>query len=99
MKQVTVDTAHLGRDVRIFENVEIGEGAEIGDRVTLRNCKIGSGVRIEEGCIIGYGNVTGGFTHKLEGWRRPGTVEIGEGTLVRPGCTIYQGVRIGRHCW
>jgi acetyltransferase-like isoleucine patch superfamily enzyme len=99
MTQTIADTVRMGRGVRILENVELGEGVEIGDRVTLRNCKIGDGVRIEENCIVGYGNVTGGFTHKLEGWRDPGMIEIGDATLVRPGCTIYPGVKIGRQCW
>ena len=92
-------SVRMGRHVTILESVEIGEGAEIGDRVTLRNCRIGAGVRIEENCFVGYGNVTGGFTHKLDGYLNPGLTVIGENTLVRTGCTIYPGVHIGRHCW
>ena len=89
----------LGRDVRILEGVQIAEGAEIGDRVTLRNCSIAAGVRIEENCIIGYGNVTGGFSHKLNGCQNRGRVLIGEATLIRPGSVIYPGVHIGHNCW
>lgn len=92
-------SASIGRDVKILENVELGEGVIIGDRVTLRNCTIGAGARIEENTIIGYGNVTGGFSHKLPGFEDPGRISIGEGTLVRPGCVIYPGVHIGRGCW
>jgi acetyltransferase-like isoleucine patch superfamily enzyme len=89
----------FGEDVIIYEGVEIGDGAEIGNRVTLRNCRIGERVRIEDNCSIGYGTLTGGFSHKLVGFDQVQPTVIGDGTLVRSGCTIYQSVTVGKECW
>jgi acetyltransferase-like isoleucine patch superfamily enzyme len=89
----------FGRDVKIHEGVEIAAGVEIGDRVTLRNCILREGVRVEDNCIIGYGNIAGGFSHKLDGYQRKNPAILGEETLVRPGSVVYQGVEIGRNCW
>jgi acetyltransferase-like isoleucine patch superfamily enzyme len=89
----------FGRDVTIHEGVEIAAGVEIGNRVTLRNCILREGVRIEENCIVGYGNITGGFSHKLEGYRQKSPAILGEETLVRPGSVLYQAVEIGKNCW
>jgi acetyltransferase-like isoleucine patch superfamily enzyme len=88
-----------GRDLLVHENVEIGDGVQIGNRVTLRNCRIGAGVRIEDNCIIGYESLTGGFSHKLAEYRRVESTVIGAGSLIRTGCTIYQSVSIGENCW
>lgn len=88
-----------GQDILVHENVEIGDRVRIGNRVTLRNCRIGPGVRIEDNCIIGYESLTGGFSHKLPEYRQVEPTVIGSGTLLRTGCTIYQSVSIGENCW
>ena len=53
---------------------------------------VGKGTTIEENFILGYNNLT-----KL----RPGyefkETEIGEGVLIRPGCIVYSGCRIGNY--
>jgi acetyltransferase-like isoleucine patch superfamily enzyme len=90
---------HFGEDVIICEGVEIGDRAQIGNRVTLCNCQIGEAVRIEDNCIIGYGTQTGGFSHKLEGYAQVLPTALGDGTLVRTGCTIYRSVTVGKQCW
>src|SRR4051794_23964786 len=82
----------LGRDVVIHEGVEIGDGAQVGDRVSLFNCKLGPGARVEDNCIVGYRTLTGGFSHKLDEMKLLQGTVIGAGTLVRTGCTIYQSV-------
>ncbi|MGH9719081.1 MAG: hypothetical protein ACRD8O_02630 [Bryobacteraceae bacterium] len=89
----------FGRDVVVHENVEIADDVEIGDRVTLRNCRLGGGVRVEENCVIGYRTLTGGFTHKLDGYREVTPTLLGENTLVRTGAVVYQSVVVGEHCW
>ncbi len=89
----------FGRDVIIAEGVEIGEEVQIGNRVTLRNCRLGDGVRVEDGCIIGYETLTGGFSRPFEERKQILPTVIGATTLVRTGCVIYQSVTIGEGCW
>jgi len=72
---------------------------EIGNRVTLRNCRLGKGVRIEDNCIIGYETLTGGFSHKFDECKQIQPTIIGNGTLIRTGCIVYQSVTIGDNCW
>lgn len=90
---------HFGEDVIVYEGVEIGDGVQIGNRVTLRKCRVGNGVRIEDNCIIGYAKLMGGFSHKLDEHKQVQPTVIGDETLVRTGCTIYQSVTIGKQCW
>lgn len=92
-------SVHFGEDVIVEDAVEIEDGCSIGNRVTLRNCKLGRNVRVEDNCIIGYTTLTGGFSHKLDGYDRPSPAVIGEGTLIRTGCVVYQSVSIGTGCW
>lgn len=89
----------FGSEVAVHDGVEIGNGVQIGDRVTLRNCRLGDGVRVEDNCTIGYQTLTGGFSHKLEEHDRPQQTVICRDTLIRTGCVIYQSVTIGDHCW
>jgi acetyltransferase-like isoleucine patch superfamily enzyme len=89
----------IGRDVIIHERVQIGDGVRIGDRVVLFNCKLGDGVCVEDNSIVGYRTLTGGFSHQLEEFSQLHKTVIGEGTLIRTGCTIYQSVAIGKQCW
>jgi acetyltransferase-like isoleucine patch superfamily enzyme len=89
----------VGEDVIIQESVEIGDGVQIGNRVTLRNCRLGDGVRIEDNCIIGYQTLTGGFSHKFEERKQVQPTVIGGETLVRAGSIIYQSVTVGESCW
>ncbi len=89
----------FGHDVLVCSGVTIGDNAQIGDRVTLRNCRIGDNARIEDNCIIGYQTLTGGFSHKFEERKAVAPTVIGDETLVRTGCLIYQSVTIGRHSW
>jgi len=88
-----------GRDVIIENGVELGDGVQLGHRVSLRNCRVGDGVRIEDDCIIGYANLTGGFSHRFEERHVIVPTHIGAGTLVRSGAVIYQSVTVGENCW
>lgn len=90
---------NLGHDVIIYDNVELGDQVQVGDRVTLRNCRVGNGARIEDNSIIGYQTLTGGFSHKFDERKVVTPTVIGEETLIRTGCLIYQSVTIGRHSW
>jgi acetyltransferase-like isoleucine patch superfamily enzyme len=89
----------LGFNVTIHENVRLGDGVQVGDRVTLRNCDISAGVRIEDNCIVGYQTITGGFSHPFEEAKRVSPVRIGKETLIRCGSILYPSVAIGEHCW
>jgi acetyltransferase-like isoleucine patch superfamily enzyme len=88
-----------GSDVIIEDGVEIGAGVQLGNRVTLRNCRIGDGVRVEDDCIIGYATTTGGFTHQFDERHRIVPTTIGAGTIVRSGSVIYLSVSVGENCW
>jgi acetyltransferase-like isoleucine patch superfamily enzyme len=89
----------FGTGVTIHEGVEIAEGVEIGDRVTLRNCRLGPGVRIEDNCVIGYQTVTGGFSHIFAERTDIAPTVLGPETLVRTGSVLYQSVTVGGSCW
>jgi UDP-2-acetamido-3-amino-2,3-dideoxy-glucuronate N-acetyltransferase len=89
----------FGYDAIVSDDVELGDNVQIGDRVTLRNCRIAAGARIEDNCIIGYQTLTGGFTHKFAERKQVTPTVIGEETLVRTGSILYQSVTVGRECW
>jgi len=101
----------FGEDVRIGENVDFGEGViiynnviignnvRIGNGVILNNVLVGNRCSIEDYSIIGYCTLTGGFSHKLSDHLGPGQTILGAETLIRTHCVIYQGVKIGEHCW
>ncbi len=89
----------FGHDVLIYDDVSIADNVRIGDRVTLRNCRIGANARIEDGTVVGYASLTGGFSHKMADDLGPAPALIGCDTLVRTGCVIYQDVSIADGCW
>ena len=71
----------------IDSTARIGEGARIGDAVSIGPyAVVSSNVRIGDGCSIGAHTVIGD------------DCELGEGTLLHPHVTLYSSVRMGARC-
>jgi acetyltransferase-like isoleucine patch superfamily enzyme len=90
--------AKIGYNTLIEADVVIGNDVEIGDNCVVKSCIIGNKVKIENGCHLGYGNITAftgrpdaGLEHSYE------RLNIGDGVLIREGCTLYVGSQIGKN--
>lgn len=104
-----LDGAVIGRDCNIGEHAYVEGGAEIGDRVVLKNqVLIWEGITIEDDVFVGPGTI---FTNdryprsrgmseasdryaRVEDWLLPTTVR--RGASIGAGAIILAGVTIGR---
>ncbi|MEM2915496.1 MAG: DapH/DapD/GlmU-related protein [Candidatus Bathyarchaeia archaeon] len=90
----------VGENTKIFGEVKIGSGAIIGSNVNIYgpsvigdktyigdNCFIGFPARSELTTAVGRGDFESILKSKMK-------VEIGSNVIIRPGCTIYSGVKI-----
>jgi UDP-N-acetylglucosamine acyltransferase len=96
----------------VHPSAVIGDGVELGERVTigpnavvLGPAKIGDDCWIGPGCVIGTPPEITSVEHNSQ-WQAPlplAGVEIGPRTVVRELSTIHQGsyrpTRIGADCW
>lgn len=90
------ESALLGRNVVIEDDVEIGSGVEIGHNVVIRK-----GVRIGENCKILDGAVLGKLPAKAslsaitrEQGELPALV-LGKAVTIGANCVIYRGATLG----
>jgi UDP-2-acetamido-3-amino-2,3-dideoxy-glucuronate N-acetyltransferase len=82
-------SAKVESDVIIHNDVIIDENVFLGRNVRIYpGVRIGKGSRIEDGCIIGYPNIT---KRRKEETPESYFTIIGEDVLVRNHCTLYQG--------
>jgi UDP-N-acetylglucosamine acyltransferase len=99
-------TAELGADVSVGPYCVIGPKVSVGERCTIaghtvleRNTRVGEGVK------IGYGTVIGNDPQDLKYKGEETWVEIGNGTIIREYCTINRGstatgrTTIGERCF
>jgi acetyltransferase-like isoleucine patch superfamily enzyme len=97
-----VQTAAIGRNVRIGEYSVIRDGVTIGDEVVIHphvviesGAMLGNGVEVFPGSYIGKEpKSAGNLARGISFIRR---VVIGSGTLIGPSATIYLDVEIGEH--
>ena len=97
-----VETAFVGKDVRIDEFVVVRDGVTIGDGVRIHpHVVIESGVTIGPGVEIFPGSYIGKEPRGAGNLARKPTfdrhVTIGAGCLIGPSATIYLDVEIGEH--
>ena len=85
-------TAELGADVSVGPYCVIGPRVTVGERcgiaahaVLERNTRVGDGVK------IGYGTIIGNDPQDLKYKGEETWVEIGSGTIIREYCTINRG--------
>ncbi len=85
-------TAELGADVSVGPYCVIGPRVMVGERCSIaahavleRNTRVGDGVR------IGYGSIIGNDPQDLKYKGEETWVEIGSGTIIREYCTINRG--------
>ena len=99
-------TAELGADVSVGPysivgpHVTVGEGSSLAGHVVIeRNARVGAGVK------IGYGTVIGSDPQDLKYKGEETWVEIGDGTIIREYCTINRGstatgkTTVGERCF
>jgi len=99
-------TAHLGADVAVGPYAIVGPHVTVGERTSIaalavieRNTRIGAGVK------VGYGTIIGNDPQDLKYKGEETWVEIGDGTIVREYCTINRGTTatgktaIGQRCF
>ena len=99
-------TAELGADVSVGPycivgpHVTVGEGSSLAGHVVIeRNTRVGAGVK------IGYGTVIGSDPQDLKYKGEETWVEIGDGTIIREYCTINRGstatgkTTVGERCF
>ncbi|MGH7608109.1 MAG: acyl-ACP--UDP-N-acetylglucosamine O-acyltransferase [Gemmatimonadales bacterium] len=99
-------TAHLGPDVSVGPycivgpHVSVGNGSALAAHVVIeRNARLGDGVK------IGHGTVIGSDPQDLKYKGEETWVEIGEGTIIREYCTINRGstatgkTSVGKRCF
>jgi acetyltransferase-like isoleucine patch superfamily enzyme len=91
--------AKLGKDLRIYNDVVIMDGAEIGDNciiepgaIIYENVKLCAGTFVGAQCILG--ERLGSFLCDPN-YVNPETI-IGEKSTIRSGTIIYAGCRMGR---
>ncbi len=87
---------HLGENVVILEGVRIGSGVQIGNNTVIHPyTEIGDGVMIHDNSVIGrQPKLSATSTVKLEGSLPP--LVIGEETSIGSSVVLYAGTKIGK---
>jgi acetyltransferase-like isoleucine patch superfamily enzyme len=86
----------LGFNVIIGDNVKIGKNVIIGNNTTIDNCIIKNNTTIHDNCIIGYSHATGWVSRDTDAKDLIfDQLIIGENCIIREGCTIYIGSKLG----
>ncbi len=77
------DTAIVGQDTHIGENVSLAANVVIGEQ-----CRIGNNVTVDAGCVIADGVTIGDNTHCYPNVTIYKNVRIGKNTLIHSGVVI-----------
>ena len=99
-KHAIVESARVGRDVRVDEFSIVREGATLGDRVVIHpHCVISTGVVLGDDVEVFPGTFIGKPPRLVGGVSRPTTFDahvlIGAGGVIGPRATIFFDVEIG----
>ncbi len=85
----------VGKNCIISENAKIGENACIGHNVIINdNVEIGENSFVGSNTILGEPTV--GYYNDSEKYEHP-KLTIGKNAVIRSGCIIYSGAKIGDH--
>lgn len=95
-------SSHIGSNTRwgefcvVGQDVEIGADCEIGNHVVFHaGSKVGAGVRIDDGAVIGKRPMRAANTAVTKEQELPATV-IGDACIIGTGVVIYRGATIGK---
>ena len=90
------NNAVFGHNIIIGDNVAIGNNVKIGHNSIVDNCVIKDNTTIQDNCIIGYGHATGWVSRVTESKDLIfDKLEIGSDCIIREGCTLYIGAKLG----
>jgi UDP-N-acetylglucosamine acyltransferase len=99
-------TAELGADVSVGPYCVIGPKVTVGERCAIAgHAVIERNTRVGEGVKIGYGSIIGNDPQDLKYKGEETWVEIGSGTIIREYCTINRGstatgkTSVGERCF
>jgi acetyltransferase-like isoleucine patch superfamily enzyme len=86
----------FGHNVIVGDNAVIGNNVKIGHNSIVDNCVIKDNTTIQDNCIIGYGHATGWVSRATEAKDLVfDKLEIGADCIIREGCTLYIGAKLG----
>lgn len=101
MSQYIADSARIGNDsilgenVVILENVQVGDNVYIGHNVVIHEgTKIGNNVYIDDGSILGRVPRSGASSYRKASQELP-PLEVGDDCVVGANAILYRGTRIG----
>jgi UDP-2-acetamido-3-amino-2,3-dideoxy-glucuronate N-acetyltransferase len=82
----------LGEGVELPDDVDLG-----GNVVVHAGTRIGAGVRLQDGCVVGK-PVALGARSSAAGTEPPGPASIGAGSTIGAGAVVVAGATIGERC-
>ncbi len=90
------ESALLGRNVVIEDDVEIGSGVEIGHNVVIRKgVRIGENCKIMDGAVLGKLPAKASLSATTGEHRELPALVLGKAVTIGANCVVYRGATLG----